>query len=144
MSREDLEIKIPESDLKFLKEHGFHLVDEDTAEIVSKMVYFDLKEHHDEKISIMIVFSASFPGSYVMFRHETLNDDKETTTHEFTRKFAIGDLSSAFESIEMQVFSRMFFNEVTPMSRKIASMMSKAVDMNDEKRMIGNLNTYLV
>ena len=69
MSREDLEIKIPESDLKFLKEHGFHLVDEDTAEIVSKMVYFDLKEHHDEKISIMIVFSASFPGSYAQQAH---------------------------------------------------------------------------
>ena len=43
MSREDLEIKVPESDLKFLKEHGFHLVDEDTAEmldIISTTTYF--------------------------------------------------------------------------------------------------------
>lgn len=142
MPKEDLEIEIPKSDLKFMKEHGFHLPHESksTAESVSKTVFFN----SCERVEIMIVFQSSVMGSYVMFNYGMrCGDGNETASHNFIKTFSVGKLSEAFMGIEEQVLSRMFFNVRSTEYYRVVSMIKASIDVNDESIMIGEKQTNI-
>lgn len=154
MTVEDFEIEIPQSDLKFLKEHGFHLEEghENKAGVVPKTVYLKMNSECSESLEFMIVFTSEI-GSYYTVKHYIHYPDNRHPDNRqfmsqmrgFTKRFEVGHLTEAFSSFMEDVHGSLVFGEDI-ISKRILQFCQEALDIHDESKMLGmkSCNVYKI